>query len=174
MLIRFICVPFQVGVISAVIPDPDHPEFSVFWLRDACLVYHPWLNELTVFDDTSLRPQMDDVVHALTRTQQVVSLAGNIFTGGLEEAVFDLQINMVVDPGTRIGSPAAGKLVILVSGSGPEQIADGPPFRADVLLKYAEWLIKPEQNNGTWVADSLWAVINLDLQWVSTHWNQSS
>ena len=95
-------------MISAVIPDPDHPEFSVFWLRDACLVYHPWLNELTVFNDTSLRPQMDDVVHALTRTQQVVSLAGNIFTGGIEEAVFDLQLNMLLDPATRIGSPAAG------------------------------------------------------------------
>jgi glucoamylase len=57
---------------------------------------------------------MDDVVHALTRTQQVVSLAGNIFTGGLEEAVFDLQINMVLDPGTRIGSPAAGTSIVLV------------------------------------------------------------
>lgn len=40
---------------------------------------------------------------------------------------------------------------------------DGPPSRADVLLKYAEWLIKPEQNNGSWVADVLWPVINLDL-----------
>ena len=95
-------------MISAVIPDPNHPEFSVFWLRDACLVYHPWLNELTVFNDTSLRPQMDDVVHALKRTQQVVSLAGNIFTGGIEEAVFDLQLNMLLDPAARIGSPAAG------------------------------------------------------------------
>ncbi|KAI9454335.1 Six-hairpin glycosidase-like protein [Lactarius psammicola] len=148
----------DVGVISAVIPDPNHPEFSVYWLRDACLVYHPWLNELTVFDDSSLRPQMDDVVHALTRTQQVVSLAGNIFTGGIEEAVFDLKINMILDEKARIGSPAA----------------DGPPFRVDVLLKYAEWLIKPEQNNGTWVADVLWPVINLDLQWISSHWNQSS
>ncbi|KAI9437564.1 Six-hairpin glycosidase-like protein, partial [Lactarius indigo] len=149
------------GVIAAVVPDPDHPEFSVFWLRDACLVYHPWLNELTVFNDTSLRPQMDDVVHALTRTQQVVSLAGNIFTGGIEEAVFDLQIKMIIDEKTRIGSPAAG-------------ITDSPPFRVDVLLKYAEWLIKPEQNNGTWVADVLWPTINLDLQWISSHWNQSS
>ena len=99
-------------MISAVIPDPDHPEFSVFWLRDACLVYHPWLNELTMFNDTSLRPQMDDVVHALTRTQQVVSLAGNIFTGGIEEAVFDLQLNMLLDPAARIGSPAAGTSIL--------------------------------------------------------------
>ncbi|KAI9431007.1 Six-hairpin glycosidase-like protein [Lactarius psammicola] len=148
----------DVGVISAVIPDPDHPEFSVYWMRDACGVYDAWLNELTVFNDTSLRPQMDDVVHALTRTQQVVSLAGNIFTGGIEEAVFDLKLNMVLDEKTRIGSPAA----------------DNPPFRVDILLKYAEWLIKPEQNNGTWVADVLWPVINLDLQWISSHWNESS
>src|SRR5712675_3658177 len=65
----------QVGVMSAVIPDPDHPEFSIFWVRDACFVYHPWLNELTVSGDMSLRAQMDDVVHTLTRTQQVISLA---------------------------------------------------------------------------------------------------
>ncbi|KAI9437567.1 Six-hairpin glycosidase-like protein [Lactarius indigo] len=148
----------DVGVVLAIIPDPNHPEFSVYWLRDACLVYNAWLNELTVFNDTGLRRQVDDVVHALTRTQQVTSLSGNIFTGGIEESVFDLQINKILDPNARIGSPAA----------------DGPPFRANVLLKYAEWLIKPEQNNGTWVVDTLWPTINLDLQWVSSHWNQSS
>lgn len=51
---------------------------------------------------------------------------------------------------------------------------DGPPFRANILIKYAEWLIKPEQNNGTWVADVLWPTINIDLQWISSHWNESS
>jgi glucoamylase len=53
-------------------------------------------------------------------------------------------------------------------------LADGPPFRAAVLIKYADWLLEPEQNNGTWVADVLWPAINLDLQWISLHWNQSS
>ena len=98
----------QVGIVAAVIPDPQHPEYSVYWLRDACLVYHPWLNELTVFGDSSLRSQLDDVVHALTRSQQVVSLAGNIYTGGIEEAVFGVRLQMILDVGTRIGSPAAG------------------------------------------------------------------
>ncbi|KAF8473009.1 Six-hairpin glycosidase-like protein [Russula ochroleuca] len=148
----------DVGIIAAVIPDPNHPEFSVYWLRDACLVYHPWLNELTVLGDSSLRPQLDDVVHALTRTQQVVSLAGNVFTGGIDEAVFGVKLQKILDVKTRIGSPAA----------------DGPPFRVDNLIKFAEWLLKPEQKNGTWVADVLWPVINLDLQWISSHWNQSS
>ncbi|KAI0267066.1 Six-hairpin glycosidase-like protein [Gloeopeniophorella convolvens] len=148
----------DVGVVAAVIPDPQHPEFSVYWLRDACLVYHPWINELTVLGDTSLRGIVDDMVQALTRTQQVISLAGNVFTGGIEEAVFDVHLNMLLDPNARIGSPAA----------------DGPPFRVAELIKYAEWLIQPEQSNGTWVTDVLWPVINLDLQWISSHWNQSS
>lgn len=98
----------QVGIVAAVIPDPNHPEFSVYWLRDACLVYHPWLNELTVSGDTSLRPQLDDVVHALTRTQQVISLAGNVYTGGINEAVFGVHLERILDEKTRIGSPAAG------------------------------------------------------------------
>jgi glucoamylase len=50
------------------------------------------------------------MVRALTRMQQASSLAGNIFTGGLEESVFDLQINILTDPKARIGSPAAGTL----------------------------------------------------------------
>jgi len=51
---------------------------------------------------------------------------------------------------------------------------DSAPFRASVLLKYADWLTEPEQKNGTWAADVLWPAINLDLQWVSLHWNESS
>jgi len=97
-------------------------------------------------------------VHALVRTQHVVSLAGNVFTGGLEEAAFDINLGKITNPVYRPGSPAA----------------DGPPFRAAVLIKYAEWLLGPEQSNGTWVADVLWPAINLDLQWISLHWNQSS
>jgi len=99
----------QVGVVAAVIPDPLHPEFSVYWLRDACLVYHPWLNELTVLGDKSLRPMADDLTHALVRTQQVISLAGNVFSGGIEEAVFDIKINPIQSEDARIGSPAASE-----------------------------------------------------------------
>ena len=37
----------------------------------------------------------DDLRHALIRTQQVVSLAGNVLTGGIEEAVFDVKLNPI-------------------------------------------------------------------------------
>lgn len=150
------------GVMVPVVPDPEHPEYTAYWVRDGCRVYHTWLNELTVpgpHDDTTLlRALVDDGVHALIRTQQVVSLSGNVFTGGLEEPVFDIHLNKLLDAASRIGSPAA----------------DGPPFRAGVLIKYADWLLEPEQNNGTWVSDVLWPAINLDLQWIALHWNESS
>lgn len=87
----------------------------MFWLRDACLVYHPWLNELTVLGDKSLRPMADDLTHALVRTQQVISLAGNVFSGGIEEAVFDIKINPIQSEAARIGSPAAGGSFALVA-----------------------------------------------------------
>jgi hypothetical protein len=51
----------------------------------------------------------DDLTHALIRSQLVVSLAGNVLTGGIEEAVFDVHLNMIQDEAARIGSPAAGE-----------------------------------------------------------------
>jgi glucoamylase len=82
-----------------VVPDPEHPEYTAYWVRDACHVYYTWLNELTVsgpHDDTKLlRVLVDDGVHALIRTQQVVSLSGNVFTGGLKEPVFDITNRVV-------------------------------------------------------------------------------
>ncbi|KAH9020840.1 hypothetical protein EDB85DRAFT_1895958 [Lactarius pseudohatsudake] len=88
----------------------------MYWLRDACRVYHTWLNESspylprarTPLDDTKLlRAQVDDSVYARIRSQQVVGLAGNVFTGGFKEAVFDIYVGKIVDLGYRTGSPAA-------------------------------------------------------------------
>ncbi|KAI9449115.1 Six-hairpin glycosidase-like protein [Lactarius psammicola] len=150
------------GVIVTTIPDPKEPAYTVWWLRDGCRLYHTLINELSVapFNKNAefLRRQIDDSVRALVRSQHVVSIAGNVLTGGLDEPVFDIHINAISDPGKRFGSPAA----------------DGTAFRVGVNIKYAEWLIEPEQNNGTWVADFLWPAINLDLQWIALHWNESS
>ncbi len=84
----------------------------MYWLRDGCHIYHTWLNELTVStlgEDTKLlQAQVDDSVHALIRTQQVVSLTGNVFTGGLEEAIFDIHVGKIMNLEYHPGSPAAG------------------------------------------------------------------
>ncbi len=153
-----------------VVPDTELPEYPAYWVRDARRVYHTWLNELTVpgpHDDTKLlRALVVNGVHALISTQQAVSLSGDVFTRGLEEPVFDIHLNK---PASRIGSPAAGakkKKLSIFWWKCPKSVlsADGPPFRAAVLIKHADWLLESEQNNGTWVSDILWPAINLDLQ----------
>lgn len=150
------------GVVLTISPDPEHPGYSVYYVRDAALLHHAWLNRLIASSDGTevLRALLDDSVRALIRTQHVENPSGNVFTGGLEEVAFDRRLGGIIDPALRsiLGSPAA----------------DGPPSRAGVLIKYAEWLTDPGQNNGTWVADVLWPAIDLDLQWISLHWNQSS
>jgi hypothetical protein len=69
------------------------------------------MNEFTVVGDKSLRPMIDGLMHALIRTQKVVSLAGNAMNGGVEEAVFDVKIDPIRSEDARIGSPATGKLI---------------------------------------------------------------
>ncbi|KAI9457415.1 Six-hairpin glycosidase-like protein [Russula earlei] len=146
------------GVIITVIPEGEQDR--IYWLRDACFAYYAFISELEIVgnSDVPLRGLVDDYVHALIRTQHVLNPSGSVSTGGLNEALFDVKIDKVTVDAWRIGSPAA----------------DGPPLRAIVLIKYAEWLLRPEQKNGTWVADVLWPAINLDLQWISAHWNESS
>ena len=52
-------------------------------------------------------------------------------------------------------------------------VEDGPALRANFLMDYAFWLLE-HGNNGTWVADSLWQSIHIDLLWIAMHWNECS
>jgi glucoamylase len=105
---------FQPGVTLTIIPDPAHPDFSLYYVRDAAILHHAWLNRLitgTSNDgDMNLRSLLDDAVIALIRTQHIENPTGTLFTGGLEEPAFDLPLTQVTDAtihGT-IGAPAGG------------------------------------------------------------------
>lgn len=39
-----------------VVPDSEHPEYTAYWVRDGCRVYHTWLNEL-MFPDRTTTPR---------------------------------------------------------------------------------------------------------------------
>ncbi len=66
------------------------------------------LGDIAGNTDVALRSFVDDFVRVLIRTQHVVNPAGNIFTGGLEEALFNLHIGKTTNSDNRVGSPAAG------------------------------------------------------------------
>jgi hypothetical protein len=108
------------GVLITLIPEEGRPDYLIYWLRDACLAYHAWLAELELAGNTdvALRNIVDDFVHVLIRTQHVYNPSGNVFTGGLEEALFDLHIAKITYPEDyRVGSPAAGMSSIDLNSS---------------------------------------------------------
>jgi hypothetical protein len=51
-------------------------------------------------------------------------------------------------------------------------LLDGPALRSTALITYANWLLA--NDNITFVTNTLWPVIELDLDYVVTYWNQST
>ncbi len=49
---------------------------------------------------------------------------------------------------------------------------DGPALRSTALITYANWLLA--HGNVSFVTDTLWPVIQRDLDYVATAWNQST
>jgi len=57
------------------------------------------------------------------------------------------------------------------SGS-TQPLLDGPALRSTALITYANWLLV--QGNFSFVKDTMWPVIQRDLDYVATEWNQST
>ncbi|KAI9451748.1 Six-hairpin glycosidase-like protein [Lactarius psammicola] len=99
------------GVFLTLIPEPEHPAYSVYYVRDAALLYHAWLNRLTTpsdgAEDSARREPLRECLDSRTR--------------GLEETIFDRRLGELVDSVVRstLGAPAA----------------DGRPSRAGVLIQ---------------------------------------
>lgn len=49
---------------------------------------------------------------------------------------------------------------------------DGPALRSTTLIKYANYLVA--SGNTSYVTSTLWPVIQLDLDYVSADWNQTT
>ena len=49
---------------------------------------------------------------------------------------------------------------------------DGPALRATALISYANWLMA--NSNTSFVASTMWPVIQLDLDYLANLWNQST
>ncbi len=108
----------------------------------------------------ALRAVVDDFVHALIRTQHVDSPAGNIFTGGLEEALFDLQIGKITNPDYRVGSPAAGMLFIYYIRPSSKYLMPTPIDRRPPAPR-----ITQRWNQSSYV----WHILQLRLQFLTRY-----
>ena len=144
--------PPQPGVVIAS-PSTEDPDYLYSWTRDASLVFKTLVDQYTLAQDTSLGPLIDMFVQAEANIQQVTNPSGSVSTGGLGEPKF--YINETAFEG------AWGR---------PQR--DGPALRSTAIITYADWLI--QNGNTSYAADTLWPVIQLDLDYVANNWNQST
>ncbi|OJA17768.1 hypothetical protein AZE42_04858 [Rhizopogon vesiculosus] len=140
------------GVVIAS-PSTTNPNYLYTWVRDSSLVFKTLIDQYTSGQDTTLHSLVDDFVSAEANIQQVINPSGTVSTGGLGEPKF--YINETA-----------------FTGSWGRPQRDGPALRSIAMITYANWLIA--NNNESYVADSLWPTIKLDLDYVMNNWNETT
>ena len=134
-------------------PSTSDPDYLYTWVRDASLVFQCLIDQYTLAQDDSLRALIDLFVHAEATLQQVPNPSGSVSTGGLGEPKFNINETAFTGPWGR-----------------PQR--DGAALRSTALLTYANWLAA--NGNASYATDTLWPVIQLDLDYVASNWNEST
>ncbi|KAI8978782.1 glucoamylase [Trametes punicea] len=140
------------GVVVAS-PSTEDPNYLYTWTRDSSLVFKLLIDQFTSGEDTALRGLIDDFTQAEATLQQVPNPSGDVNTGGLGEPKFNIDETAFTGPWGR-----------------PQR--DGPALRATSIITYANWLL--DNGNTTYVQNTLWPIIQLDLDYVATYWNEST
>ena len=122
-------------------------------------------------EDVSLRGKIDQFFESQQLIQQVSSPSGTVSTGGLAEPKFNIDETAFTDSWGMFKHPRCSQLLSPEINSGRPQ-RDGPALRATALIIYANWLIA--NDNTSWVAQNLWPVLKLDLDYVQNNWNRST
>ncbi|KAI0090795.1 Six-hairpin glycosidase-like protein [Irpex rosettiformis] len=146
------CHGAKAGVVIAS-PRTYDPDYVYTWTRDSALVFKALIDQYKSGSDTSLRGLIDDFVASQARLQNVDNPSGPGTSGGLGEPKFNIDETAYNDPWGR-----------------PQR--DGPALRATTIISYANWLI--DNDNSSWVVEHLWPAVELDLDYVSSTWNEST
>lgn len=149
--------PKSQGAMAGVVvasPTRVDPDYVFTWVRDSSLVFKLLIDQYTLGQDTSpsLRSLIDAFVASQARIQKVTNPSGAISTGGLGEPKFHINETAFTDGWGR-----------------PQR--DGPSLRATSFITYAKWLWA--NGNTTYVTNTLWPIIKLDLDYSARYWNQT-
>ncbi|EIW74710.1 glycoside hydrolase family 15 protein [Coniophora puteana RWD-64-598 SS2] len=140
------------GVVVAS-PSTSNPNYFYTWIRDSSLTFQVLIDRLVSGQDTSNQGLIDDFTVAYANIQQVTNPSGSVSSGGLGEPKF--YVNETAFDG---------------SWGRPQR--DGPALRSTAFITYANYLIS--KNNQTYVQNTLWPAIKLDLDYVAANWNQTT
>ncbi|GJJ06654.1 hypothetical protein Clacol_000849 [Clathrus columnatus] len=140
------------GVVIAS-PSTTNPDYLFTWTRDSSLVFKALIDQYVSGQDTSLLGHIENFITAESIIQQVSNPSGTLTTGGLGEPKFNIDETAFTGPWGR-----------------PQR--DGPALRATALITFANFLLS--QNNESFVTQTLWPIIQNDLNYVQDNWNQTT
>ncbi|KAK6514619.1 hypothetical protein TWF281_004817 [Arthrobotrys megalospora] len=137
------------GVVVAS-PSTNDPNYFYQWIRDASAVMeHIVGNYLKNGADLEY---IMDWINVQDKLQKLDNPSGGFSSGGLGEPKFNVDGTAFTDPWGR-----------------PQR--DGPPLRANTLMKFATAYIKVD---GDFVRNRLQSIIKADLDYVVSYWSHSS
>ncbi|KZT09226.1 carbohydrate-binding module family 20 protein [Laetiporus sulphureus 93-53] len=142
------------GIVIAS-PSTVNPDYLYTWVRDSSLTFKVLIDQYTSGENSSdsLRTLIDEFVTAESILQQTSNPSGTVSTGGLGEPKFNIDETAFTGAWGR-----------------PQR--DGPALRATAIIAYANWLL--DNDNATYVTDTLWPMIELDLGYVAEYWNDTT
>jgi len=71
-----------------------------------------------------------------------------------------------------MGSSSARFVHVLNTMNFRLSVTDGPALRSTAMITYANWLLA--DHNTSYVTNTLWPIIQLDLDYVATWWNHTT
>ncbi|KAF8599197.1 glucoamylase [Ceratobasidium sp. AG-I] len=127
--------------------------YNITWIRDSSLIFKVIIDTWADGRDDTLLPGIYDWVASQGRLQKTPNLTGNLTTGGLGECGFNIDESVYTGPAGR-----------------PQH--DNAALRASSMIDFASGLIARNGRQGhKYVADVIWPIVVLDLNYVAHHWN---
>ncbi|KAJ7069493.1 glucoamylase [Mycena amicta] len=142
----------KAGIVIAS-PSNTNPDYLFTWTRDSSLVFKVILDQFVSGADTTLLGQIQNFVASQKIIQQVSNPSGTVSSGGLGEPHYNIDETAFTGAWGR-----------------PQR--DGPALRATAMIQYANWLL--QNTSVATVTSTLWSTIQLDLDYVSADWNQTT
>ncbi|KAJ7069509.1 glucoamylase [Mycena amicta] len=142
----------KAGIVIAS-PSSTNPNYLFTWTRDSSLVFKVILDQFVSGADTTLLGQIQNFVASQKIIQQVSNPSGTVSSGGLGEPHYNID-----------------ETAFTAAWGRPQR--DGPALRATAMIQYANWLL--QNTSVATVTSTLWSTIQLDLDYVSADWNQTT
>jgi glucoamylase len=133
-------------------PSRSDPDYFFTWTRDAGLVAKCLVDQFLSGGPSSLEGTIQDYINAQASLQTVQNPSGGLCSGGLGEPKFQVD-------GTAF------------TGDWGRPQRDGPALRATAMIAYAQYLLG--KGNSSAVTNIIWPIVQNDLSYVSSNWNQT-